>query len=43
MVGWLGLTCLAFHTFSTGIPAMELLGSSSAAELTVSLAPGIWE
>lgn len=31
--------CLAFHTSKTGIPAMRELGSSSAAELTVSLAP----
>lgn len=32
-------TCLDFHTSSTGIPAMMELGSSCAAELTVSLAP----
>ncbi len=32
-------TCLAFHTCSTGIPAMSEFGSSSAALFTVSLAP----
>lgn len=36
------LTCLAFHTSMTGMPAITLLGSSSAAELTVSLAPITW-
>lgn len=33
------LTCLDFHTSSTGIPAMMELGSSWAAEFTVSFAP----
>lgn len=33
------LTCLDFQTSSTGIPAMIELGSSWAAEFTVSLAP----
>lgn len=33
------LTCLDFHTSSTGMPAMMELGSSCAAEFTVSLAP----
>ena len=32
-------TCFAFQTSSTGMPAMLLLGSSTADELTVSLAP----
>ena len=32
-------TCLAFQTLSTGIPAIDEFGSSSAAELTVSFAP----
>lgn len=32
-------TCLASQTCNTGIPAIIELGSSSAAELTVSLAP----
>ena len=33
------LTWLDFQTLRTGMPAMMELGSSSAAELTVSLAP----
>lgn len=32
-------TCLDFHTSRTGMPAIIELGSSCAAELTVSLAP----
>jgi len=32
------MTCLLFHTRSTGMPAITEDGSSSAAELTVSLA-----
>mmetsp|Transcript_19926 Transcript_19926/g.28034 ORF Transcript_19926/g.28034 Transcript_19926/m.28034 type:complete len:203 (+) Transcript_19926:488-1096(+) len=33
------MTCLDFQTWMTGMPAMPLLGSSSAALLTVSFAP----
>ena len=39
MVLLLMITCLAFHTSKTGIPAIEELGSSKADELTISLAP----
>src|SRR3954469_8066212 len=38
-VNFNGLTCFAFHTLITGMPAMEEFGSSSAALFTVSLAP----
>ena len=33
------MTFAAFHTVSTGMPAIGLVGSSDAAGLTVSLAP----